>query len=132
MQNAESVIVDTSVWVDYLRGRNQAQRDTVATLVQQGQAYICGVVLAELLAGTRTVRDRDRIDTLFRGLPYLELSRPTWVHAGNLASAMRAQGITVPLADLLIATLALEHGLPLFTHGAHFQRIPRLRLYQPA
>ena len=132
MQSAENVIVDTSVWVDYLRGHDTGQREAVASLVQDGRAYICGVVLAELLAGARTDRDRDRIDTIFHGLPYLELSRPTWASAGLLASGLRAQGITLPLADLLVATLALEHGYAVFTRDAHFQRVPHLSLYQPA
>ena len=130
MQSVAGVIVDTSAWVEYVRGHDPARREAVATLVQQGQAHICGVVLAELLAGARTVQDRQRIDTAFKGLPYLEASRSTWTHLGNLAGALRSQGITIPFPDLLIATLALEHNLSLLTHDAHFQRIPRLRLHQ--
>ncbi len=132
LQSVAGVIVDTSVWVDYIRGRDQGLREAVGTLIYRAQAYLCGVVLAELSSGARTARDRDRIDSAFKGLPYLELSRPTWAHAGSLSAALRAQGITLPLPDLLIATLALEHGYAVFTRDAHSQRVPRLQLYQPS
>ena len=131
MQSVENVIVDTSVWVEYLRGQNVAQREVLATLIRNGSAYLCGVVLAELLAGARSARDHDLIDTLFRGVPYWEFTRVTWARAGALASSLRAGGTTLPFADLLVAAVALEHGCSVFTHDTHFQRIPAIPLYQP-
>jgi len=131
LQNAENVIVDTSIWIDYLRGTDASLRNAVAFLVRSGRVSICGVVLAELLAGARTARDQERVDTLFRGLPYLEFSRSIWTSAGQLAANLRAQGITLPFADLLLAAIALEHGHTVFTHDVHFQHIANLRLYQP-
>ena len=132
MQRSGNVIVDTSIWVDYLRGRDVRQREAIASLLQNGRVYMCGVVLAELLAGTRTEGDRDRIATLFRGLPYLEFSRPTWTAAGLLSANLRSRGNTIPFADLLIGALALENGYGVFTRDAHFQSIPNVSLYQPA
>ena len=104
----------------------------MVALLQGGRACTCGVVLAELLAGARNDRDRQRIDTMFRGLPYLELNRASWLAAGALAANLRGQGVTLPLADVLIASAALEHGCHVYTMDMHFQSVPGLTLYQAA
>lgn len=127
----DTILLDTSVWIEYLRGRNLAVKGVVTAIVQSGRASICGVVLAELLAGTRSPSDQERLALLFRGLDYLELDRGGWVSAGTLAASLRAAGITLPMADLLIATLALQHSCALYSLDNHFQRIPDLSLYTP-
>jgi predicted nucleic acid-binding protein len=127
-----SVIVDTSVWVDYLRARSSSVAVQLEALISQRQVFLCGIVLAELLSGVRSSRERTQLTDVFRGLPYIEMSHAAWAHTGDLARALRSRGLPTPLSDLILATLALEHNLPLFTFDAHFQRVPRLRLHQPS
>jgi tRNA(fMet)-specific endonuclease VapC len=48
---------------------------------------------------------------------------------GKSQGALLQQGIGVPVADLMIASVALVHNLTLVTHNtADFQNIPGLRL----
>ncbi len=132
MQNNESVIVDTSVWIAYLRGRNPASVQQLSDLIADHRAILCGIVLAEVLVGVRDAKERVSLDDMFRALPYLETSLATWTLAGELAYSLRSRGLATPLSDLILAAIALEHGFSLFTHDTHFQRISDLRLYQPA
>ncbi|MBI4199157.1 MAG: PIN domain-containing protein [Chloroflexi bacterium] len=132
MQNTAGVIVDTSVWVDYLRGRNSGRATPLAELINQRQAILCGIVLAEILNGVRSPQERLHLNDLLNALPYRETSRHTWLRAGELAHSLRSQGFPTPLSDLILAALALEHRCALLTYDRHFHRIPRLPLYQPA
>lgn len=56
-----------------------------------------------------------------------------WAALGRNLSALRAHGITVPFPDALIATVAIENDLELWTRDAHFSLIqgvlPQLKLF---
>lgn len=41
------------------------------------------------------------------------------------------KGVTLPLSDLVIAALALEHHCHIYSLGLHFKKIPGLLLYTP-
>jgi predicted nucleic acid-binding protein len=123
------VVVDTSVWVDFLRGGRSRDAAAVAELVQTSRAVTCGVVLAELLAGVRSADQRDRLQEALGGLDYIEMQEPTWRRAGELAADLRARGRTLPMSDLIVAALAVEHDLAVFTTDNHFRHVPGLRLH---
>ena len=124
----DAVFVDTSVWIDFFRGRNQAVLASVRALIRSEQAVLVGVVLAEVLQGVRSAADRQRVEGL-EALTYIEMTRPVWERAGDLSKLLRQQGQEVPLTDVVVAALALEHDLSIFTTDPHFSRIPKLKLY---
>ncbi|WP_190303239.1 MULTISPECIES: PIN domain-containing protein [Methylomonas] len=41
-----------------------------------------------------------------------------------LAQQLRAKGLTLPLTDILIATVAQRHGITVLTLDKHFQHLP--------
>ena len=50
-----------------------------------------------------------------------------------IRAELRRRGQLIPDLDLLIAATALHHDLTLLTRNVrHFNRIPKLRLYQPS
>ena len=51
--------------------------------------------------------------------------------AGKIDGEQRAQGVTIPFADLLIGVTALEHGYSVVTVNVrHFRLIPGLSVVQ--
>ena len=46
-------LVDTSSWIEYLRGRNNAVADRVRDLMREDEAALCEMVLVELWNGAR-------------------------------------------------------------------------------
>ncbi len=48
---------------------------------------------------------------------------------GELFSLLRRKGIILPLSDLIIAAIGLEHDCQVFALDPHFKRIPGLKLY---
>ena len=43
--------------------------------------------------------------------------------AGQLASELRRQGRTIPLSDILIAVVAMQHDEPVLTTDAHISTL---------
>ncbi len=124
------VVVDTAVWVDFFRGTNEPARAVLRNLIRSQEAVLTGVVLAEVLQGVRSPQEATRVRSQFISLPYLEATRETWSDAGSLSAELRRKGVTLPLSDLVIATLAVEHDTEVFTTDAHFGKIPGLKLYR--
>jgi hypothetical protein len=126
------VIADTSVWVEYLRGGDETPRAALRGLIRGEEIALVGVVLAELLQGCRTSKESGTILSEVTGLRFLETSFGTWRRTGELSASLRSAGITLPLSDVLIAALALEHNCQVFTLDPHFEQIPGLSLYRPS
>lgn len=129
--SADGVVIDTSLWIEYFKG-SIPNASFVERLVLEERAVTTGLVLAELLQGVRSEQEGQMITEVFGGLPTLEITTEIWKAAGHLAWALRRQGVTVPLADVALGTLALEHDLLMFSLDQHFEHIPELRLYHTA
>ncbi len=116
-----NVIIDTSAWIQFFRYGTDAVSQLVAELVGKDQAVVTGVVLTELLQGIKTDKERRHLTTLFSSLPFIETVREDWQDAGEDLQALRRRGITVPLTDAVIATVAHRRGLSVLTTDPHFK-----------
>jgi predicted nucleic acid-binding protein len=129
-----SVLVDTSIWAEYLRGREPVATQ-LERLVRVSEAILCGPVLAELLAGARSDADAEQLRAL-SSLNFVEVTRQTWRRAGEAARALRALGDSVPLLDVVIGVACTQARVPVWTHDRHFAQLrsvlPDLELYAPA
>lgn len=123
------VVADTSVWIEYFKGGHEPARAALRDLIRAEQAALVGMVLAELLQGSRSSKETDALLSKLAGLPFLETSFSTWRRTGELSASLRRKGITLPLSDLVIAALALEHGCQVYTLDPHFEQIPGLPLH---
>ncbi|MBN1958822.1 MAG: PIN domain-containing protein [Desulfuromonadales bacterium] len=115
------ILIDTSAWIEFFRNDSSPYGDAVVQLVDKSQAVITGPVIAELLQGLKTHRERDSLTEILSILPYAEVSREDWVKTGNLLGTLRRQEITVPLTDALIATIAKNNDHGVLTLDRHFQ-----------
>jgi predicted nucleic acid-binding protein len=125
------VVADTSVWIPFFTDPGSVEKHAIDALIDERELALAGVVLAELLQGCRTPKEsQDILDTV-TALDFLETTRSVWQGAGDLSASLRRKGITIPLTDLIIAALALEHDCQVYTLDPHFEKIPGLSLYQP-
>jgi predicted nucleic acid-binding protein len=125
------VIVDTSAWIPFFNRPESAEKQAIDALIDADRAAMVGVVLAELLQGCRTSKESMAFLFEVTGLRFLEAGFDTWRRTGELSASLRSAGITLPLPDILIATLALEHGCQVYTLDPHFAQVPGLSLYRP-
>lgn len=124
-----SVIVDTSVWVRSFRSPDSPEKTEVERLLVEGDGVMVGPVYTELLRGARDEDQFRLLEDRLQGMPFLEASRDTWRRAGRLLFDLRRQGLTIPLADALIAALALEHQCHVYSMDEHFRMVPGLKLH---
>ncbi|MDR5695931.1 MAG: PIN domain-containing protein [Armatimonadota bacterium] len=118
------ILIDTSVWVRYLRPQGYEKlKAEVEKVLAAGVAFTCWVVKAELLVGAK---DEKAFEQLLSGLQALEevaLSPELWKAAARLGHLLRRQGFIIPLPHLLIAQAAIFAGLELWHADEHFERI---------
>ncbi len=127
----DGVLVDTSVLIDFLKN-TEPNAKAVAALISSKQICTTGIIMAELLQGIRNAGEESVVDALVNGIPAVEVTTALWVKAGMLSSALRRKGITLPLSDIAVAVVAIEHNLTIFTLDRHFADIPGVKLYKPA
>ncbi|MEK6776819.1 MAG: PIN domain-containing protein [bacterium] len=125
----DGVIVDTSILIDFLKGSDAFERD-VNLLIEKNRLITTGVIIAELLQGVKNPKEEQRIAGLLTAINLLEITTDLWIKAGMASSALRRKGINLPLTDVAIATLAMEHNLSVLTLDKHFKQIPGLKIYK--
>ena len=117
------VIIDTSAWIDFFRNQTGVTGDAVAALIEQDLAVITGPILSELLQGLKSRQEADNLGELVGILPFIEVIRGDWEQTGGLLRRLRQQGITVPLTDALIATVAKRQRFAVLTLDKHFEHL---------
>jgi len=122
-----NILIDTSAWVDFFRGASKTA-DAVAQFIEKGQASICGVISYELIQGAKSDDEALHLSGVLSALNYIEMTSDLWISAGNISADLRRKGTTLPMSDLLIAAIALKHGLEVLTLDEHFASIPGLKL----
>jgi predicted nucleic acid-binding protein len=83
-------------------------------------------VVAELLSGARTGKERAALEDLLRDLVVPAEPFDHWVRVGALRASLRAKGLSVSTPDAHVAQCALDRDAPLLTRDAIFARIARL------
>jgi predicted nucleic acid-binding protein len=126
------VVADTSVWIAFFNRPNSVEKRALDGLIDADAVAIIGVVLTELLQGCRTQKERDEVKETMLALPYIEMTQPLWIKAGETSSALLRRGITLPVPDLILAAVALEHRFQVYSLDNDFQRITGLTLYKPS
>jgi predicted nucleic acid-binding protein len=127
--SSESVLLDTSVWIDALRGRTPEIVALTRGLLNDDRILTCGPVIFEINRGLR-LTERKRITSLFDALTRLPVEEKIWEQAGDLDVLLRRKGITIPPMDILIAQICRHHDVSLCTLDEHFSSVPGLKLFQ--
>jgi predicted nucleic acid-binding protein len=117
------ILVDSSVWVDHLRGISTPQSEWLGRLLGHEPLLIGDLILAEVLRGiTRDMefhRTRERLSSL-QCIPIG--GEQIALQAARNCRFLRARGITVRgTIDALIATRCIEDDLQLLHSDRDFE-----------
>jgi len=121
------VLVDTSVWVDFFANSPAPHVGELEFFLRRGRRVcICGVILTEVLQGVRADKEYRRVKRHLDKLLFLPMIHDTYVRAADIYRLLRRKGITVrkPL-DCMIASVAIEHGVPLLHNDRDFNPIEK-------
>lgn len=125
------ILPDTCAWIDFFNGNRTALAEALAESLAQDVVVTCGMVLCELLQGVRKPGEELLMLNALQALPHLEMSRELWSSAGRLSASLRTRGRSLPLSDIIIATMALDQNCAVLTVDRHFEGIPGLVLVTP-
>lgn len=127
------VLVDSSVWIAYLRKQEQTF-DEVNLLAEKKRIRLIGLVLAELYQGCKSQKEISVIRDLAEVFPRLEETAHMWEEAGMLSFKLRRQGKSPGLADCYIAVAAKKSGTLIYSFDKHFTELAKIHtisLYRP-
>lgn len=126
--NGNSVALDTNQAIAILNGFADARN----WLVQFDTIFLPIVVIAELRFGALKSRNStpnlQRVDKLIGQCEVLGVRLETTIAYAELRLALRSIGKPIPENDVWIASICLDHGIPLATADAHFSVVPGLAL----
>jgi predicted nucleic acid-binding protein len=120
-------LIDTSSWIEALRrDGDPAIKARVAALLREGTAAWCDMVRLELWNLLRGAAERRQMEELEADVANLATTDEVWARARLLAQRVRAKGINVPEADLVIAACAWKHGVEMEHDHAHLTTLASL------
>jgi predicted nucleic acid-binding protein len=123
------IVVDTTVWVDFLRGRGTRFDAHLAELIEaEAPIALTDIIYAEVLQGVRDDAVHRELRAVLRAHPIL---RPrglgTFDDAVTLYRTARRRGLTIRrTVDCVIAATVLENGAELFHNDRDFETLARV------
>jgi tRNA(fMet)-specific endonuclease VapC len=122
------IVVDTNRYRDFCDNVPEALK-----IFQRAERIVVPfVVLAELKAGFMSVsrsRENEKVLNSFLSRPRVITffaDEQTTFHYARLFFQLRSQGTMIPVHDIWIAALAVQHGLHLFSRDSHFEHLPQI------
>ncbi len=105
------IVVDSSVWIDHLRGTFTPQVAKLRGLVGRQPLVVGDVILCEVLLGTPSERDARAVERALRRFDLVTmLGVEQAVRAAALYRALRAKGVTLrKTIDLIIGAWCIAH-----------------------
>ena len=126
----KNLLIDTNIYTYAFNGDIE-----VIKILQRAQKIsICTISIGELLsgfkAGSKENKNREELEE-FLDSPRVRLhniDEDTAEFYAEIKTGLRKRGKPIPTNDIWIASIALQHGLKLYTNDQHFKYIPGLML----
>lgn len=118
------ILVDTSIWIEFLAGRIDAAAPEERLL----QFETCGPVVQEVLQGLRAGARSDAFRESFLAIPCLSDPVPLelYVEAAGIYRQGRRRGLTIRSAtDCLIAAIAIRNRVAVWHRDRDFEAIAK-------
>jgi len=131
-------LIDTSVWIDFLRGEdNDAVSQLKELLRNEVPFFLTPVVYQEILQGADSKKRFEQYRDYFGTQRYVHPVDPieSYSEAAKLYFRCRKEGITIrSTIDCLIAQIALEHDLTVLHNDRDYemmaQAITKLKIFK--
>ena len=120
------ILVDTSVWIDFLKGVNSIHRETLHRIIEEEEDIcITELILTEILQGKKSNKDFRKLKDYLLEFPiFSPKGTETYLKAAQIYRDCRQKGKTVrKTVDCVIAAIAIENNLNLFHKDNDFNLI---------
>jgi predicted nucleic acid-binding protein len=106
-------VVDTSVWIEYLRG-NKKISDVLIPKLNSRKVIAISAVFGELLQGVRNTKERAVVTGFWENLPK-ETEDDIFIEAGQLSNEYKLFAQGVGLIDCYILAFSMHYDCALWT-----------------
>ncbi len=110
-----AVFVDSSVWIAAQNPKGQVYKNLSQLIIKDELIYTADIVQTELAQGARSEGDFHKIWNNFLGFEFLKIEKRHWEMSAWHYFKARRRGLTVGTIDCLIATLAHDYRVPLWS-----------------
>lgn len=109
------ILVDTSVWIDYVNGNINAHTDILDAALFAGTVAIADLIFLEVLQGFKSDKEYQQARDKLAILDQHSIFNSAMVErCAENYRALRKKGITIRKTnDVIIATYCIDHQLPL-------------------
>jgi hypothetical protein len=121
------IVVDSTVWIDFINGRNAAHVRRLRALLGESEIIIGDLMLCEVLQGLESERAAREVEALLRRFDIAPMAGETIAAAAaRNYRLLRRRGITMrKTIDLLIGTWCIENRRPLLHNDRDFRVMAR-------
>ena len=126
----KNLLIDTNIYTYAFNG----DAEVIKVLQRAQKISICSISIGELLsgfkAGSKEKKNREELEE-FLDSPRVQLpiiDEDTAEFYAEIQNRLRRKGKPIPTNDIWIASIALQHGLKLYTNDQHFKFVPGLVL----
>ena len=107
------ILVDTSVWIDFLKGTLD-NSSFFTKLIENREALVLECIFGELLQGAKGKREKEIITEYWEMLPSIPMDG-LWIQAGIYSRENRLHSQSIGLIDVVIITAAIKTHSKLWT-----------------
>jgi predicted nucleic acid-binding protein len=121
------IVVDSSVWIDFLNGSNAPHVRRLRTFLGSDEVIVGDLMLCEVLQGLDGERAAREVEALMRRFQIVPMAdEAIAVAAARNFRSLRSRGITVrKTIDLLIGTWCIDNRMPLLHNDSDFHPMAR-------
>jgi len=117
-------LIDTSAWILALRKNgNRDAINIISAILDEDTAATCPIIMLELLSGVKSKKQYEELLEDLKALHNIPITDEVWEYSFKLGFELRNRGITVPAADILIASAAIKYDQILLHYDKHFDLI---------
>lgn len=117
------LLADTSVWIDYLGGRQTSETRLLDAALDTHKILMGDLILLEILQGLKSDTEEQRILRYFKPFDLVQLLTADQIRpAANHYRRLRSLGVTVrKTVDVIIGSYCIREKLPLLFSDRDFE-----------
>ena len=124
------IIIETSVLIDIEKNNNVVVSKLKKLDLMENDIYITSPTYSEFYLGLFTLsngrlkQEKERLDKY----KLLNTTKNSSKILAEIKHHLSKEGIMIPIFDLLIASIAMDAGMPLISLDKHFKNVPNLNV----
>lgn len=122
------IVVDTSAWIDYVRGIRAPHTNLLDYELDHNRIITGDLIITEFLQGFRSEKDYQAAKEIMDSLEYHDLvGKEIALQSAQNFKILQRSGITVrKTIDVIIATFCIENGFDLLHNDRDFDPMEEL------